>query len=380
MLYGLFDTEAIREQNAAWPRLEKCSYRMKAKTILGGVVIVVAGGLAIFFLLKSHHSDSAAEEEKAPPLVTVQVGALKLMTLHNYLNGYGLVEPMPASPAGPAADAPLAPVTAGIVARINVVEGQDVQKGDVLVELNSSGMTLEYAKQELERQKKLYAEHNTSLHNLQNAEAQLAALQVVSTLSGTVAHVNARPGAAVDLNAAVVEVIDLHRLAVRANLPAVDTAQLKSGQEVQISSDPAVVANLNFISPTVDTNSGTVRVRAQVPPESGLRPGQFLALRVVTGVHTNCLAAPEESVVTDVAGTSTISVVNGTEATQVPVQTGFRENGWVEIAGDGLRPGQAVVTVGAYGLPKQTKVQVVSPTDSTNAPTQGSGTRASQEK
>ena len=353
---------------------------MKTKPILTGLVIVVAGGLAIFALLKSHHSDSAGEEEQPAPLVNVQVGALKLMTLHRYLTGYGQVSPMPASAAGPAADAPLAPATAGVVARINVVEGQDVQKGDVLVELNSGGMTLEYAEQELERQKKLYAEHNTSQHNLQNAEAQLAALQVVSPLSGTVARVNAKPGAAVDLNTVVAEVIDLRRLSVRANLPAADAAQLKSGQEVQVLSDPPVMATLGFISPTVDTNSGTVLARAQLPAGSGLHPGQFLALRVVTGVHTNCLAAPEESVVTDVEGASVVAVVNGTDATQESVQTGFRENGWVEIIGENLRPGQTIVTVGAYGLPKKTKVQVVSTTEGTNAPAEGSNKEASREK
>ncbi|MGH7972605.1 MAG: efflux RND transporter periplasmic adaptor subunit, partial [Limisphaerales bacterium] len=353
---------------------------MKAKPILGGLVIVVGGALAIFALLKSHRSDSAGEEEQPAPVVSVQLGALKLMTLHHYLDGYGLVAPMPATAAGPAADAPLAPATAGVVARINVVEGQEVQKGDVVLELNSSAMTLEYAQQELERQKQLYAQHNTSLHNLQNAQAQLAALQVVSPLSGTVARVNARPGAAVDSTTIVAEVIDLSRLAVRADLPSADAVQLKSGQEVQVLTEPPAQAVLSFVSPTVDTTNGTVLVRAQLPADSRLRPGQFLALRVVTGVHTNRLVAPEESVVTDAEGASLIAVVNGTEATQVIVQTGFRENGWVEITGAGLRPGQAVVTVGAYGLPKKTKVQVVNPTEGTNGPAEGSNTGASQEK
>jgi hypothetical protein len=45
----------------------------------------------------------------------------------------------------------------------------------------------------------------------------------------------------------------------------------------------------------------------------------------------------------------------------MPVQTGFRENGWVEVAGEGLKEGDAVVTVGAYGLPAKTKIQVANP-------------------
>lgn len=337
---------------------------MKAIKIVGALVVILGGGLGLFALITSHRADSATEEEQAPPtVISVQVGALKRMTLHHYLTGYGTIAPMPATAAGPAADAPLAAPVAGVVARVNVVEGQHVEKGDLLVELNSGGVTLDYAQQEVERQNKLYAQHNTALRNLQNAEAQLALLRVISPLSGTVAHVNARPGAAVDLNTVVAEVIDLGRLALRANLPASDAAELKPGQEVQVLSDPPVKATLSFVSPTVDTNNGTVMARAQLPADSGLHPGQFVGLRVVSGIRTNCLAAPAESVVTDIDGSSVIAVVNGAEATQAPVQTGFRENGWVEIEGKDLQAGQSVVTVGAYGLPKKTKIQVVNPAE-----------------
>jgi multidrug efflux pump subunit AcrA (membrane-fusion protein) len=111
----------------------------------------------------------------------------------------------------------------------------------------------------------------------------------------------------------------------------------------------------------VNTNNGTVPAWAALPADSGLRPGQFVPLQIVTAAHTNCLAAPEESVVADVAGHSVMSLVHGDEATQTPVQTGFRDSGWVEVEGSGLKEGDSVVTVGAYGLPEKTKIQVVNP-------------------
>ena len=120
-----------------------------------------------------------------------------------------------------------------------------------------------------------------------------------------------------------------------------------------------MTATLSFVSPAVDTNNGTVLARALLPADSGLRPGQFVPLQIVTAVHTNCLAAPDESVVTDESGHSVIALVKGDEAAQTPVQTGLRENGWVEIEGAGLKEGDSVVTVGAYGLPEKTKIQVV---------------------
>jgi multidrug efflux pump subunit AcrA (membrane-fusion protein) len=334
---------------------------MKPKATTISLIVVLCAGLGVYALFKLHGaaSTSGEEQENAPTVVSVQAGALKRVTLRHYLNGYGTVEPAPATASEPAADAPLAAPTSGVVANVNVAEGQHVRKGKVLMTLNAGSTTAIYAEQELARQKKLYAQHNTSLKNLQDAEARLALLRVSAPLSGTVTRVNVKPGAAVDVNTVVAEVMDLHRLVVKTDVPAPEARELEPGQEVQVLTQPPVATALTFVSPTVDTNNGTVLARALLP-DSRLRPGQFVPLRIVTAVHTNCLAAPEESVVTDVNGRSVISLVNGDEAIQTPVQTGFRENGWVEIEGTGLKAEDSVVTVGAYGLPDKTKIQVVS--------------------
>ena len=171
--------------------------------------------------------------------MTVQTGALKLATLHRYVTGYGTVEPAPATAEQPAAGAQLAAPSAGVVAKVNVIEGQHVEKGDVLMELNSGAATAESAAQEVERQKKLYAQENTSLKNLQDAEAQLALLRVTAPLSGTVARVNVKPGQAVDLTTVVAEVMDLNRLAVSAEIPAAEAGDLKPGNPVEVLTDAA---------------------------------------------------------------------------------------------------------------------------------------------
>ena len=173
---------------------------------------------------------------------------------------------------------------------------------------------------------------------------------------------NVKPGEAADLTTPLAEVIDLDRLVVKTGIPASQAGELKPGQEVQVLSQPAVTATLSFISPAVDTNNGTVLAWAALPAGSGLRPGQFVPLRIVTAVHTNCLAAPERKRRDrHPASHSVIALVNGDEAAQTPVQTGLRENGWVEVKGAGLKAGDSVVTVGAYGLPEKTKIRVVSP-------------------
>jgi len=335
---------------------------MKLKSILIGGVMVLCAGLAVFALTKWHRApdsdddEGGGADEKVDAVVTVQTNSLQRMTLHRYVNGYGTVEAAPAMADNPAAGGPLSAPSAGIVARVNVVAGQEVAAGDVLVELNSATASYNYAKAEVERQKKLFAEQNTSLKNLQDAEAQLASLQIIAPISGTVTRISAKAGAAVDANTVVAEVIDLKRLAVSVQIPAGEAHELKPGQDVQIGQ--SVTAPLSFISPTVEAADGTVLARALLPANCGLRPGEFLPVKITTEVLRDCLAAPEESVVTDEEGESFIVVVKGEEAERATVEAGLHENGWVEISGEDLKEGATVVTVGAYGFPDKAKIRV----------------------
>lgn len=350
---------------------------MKLKPVLIGGVMVVCAGAAIFGLAKLHTESSGDDEgagpdEKTAPIISVETGALKRMTLHSYVSGYGSVEPAPATADEPAAGGALSSPSAGVVAKVDVIVGQQVKQGDVLVELNSGTTSFAYAEAEVERQKKLFANQNTSLKNLQDAEAQFAALRIVSPVSGTVTRLPAKAGMAVDANTVVAEVIDLNRLAVSAQIPATDANALKANEEVQLSTTPPVTTSLSFVSPAVEANDGTVLTRALLPPDSGLRPGQFVPLKIVTAVRTNCLAAPADSVVTGQDGKSFIALVKGDEAAQVPVTAGLRENGWVEIEGKDLKAGDPVVTVGAYGFPEKAKIRAANapadePTNSVTA-------------
>lgn len=336
---------------------------MKLKSIIIGVVMILCAGLAIFALTKWHREFSGGDDdegggstEDVKAVITVETNSLQRMTLHRYVDGFGTIEPAPATADQPAAGGPISSPTAGVVAKVNVVAGQEVKQGDVLVELNSGTASFNYAKAEVERQKKLLAEQNTSLKSMQDAEAQLASLQIVAPVSGTVTRLAAKPGAAVDANAVVAEVVDLDRLAVSIQIPAADARELKPGQDVQVGH--SVTASVSFVSPSVDAADGTVLVRASLPAHCGLRPGEFLPVQITTDVLKDCLAAPEESVATDEEGESFVVLVKGDEAERVTVEAGVRENGWVEVSGEDLKEGATVVTTGAYGFPDKAKIKI----------------------
>jgi multidrug efflux pump subunit AcrA (membrane-fusion protein) len=109
----------------------------------------------------------------------------------------------------------------------------------------------------------------------------------------------------------------------------------------------------------MDPTNGTVLLRAAIPPGSGLRPGQFVTLRIITGEHPDCLAVPVECVVRDADEGDVVSVVEGSQAVRKAVKLGLREGKLVEVISPELKPDMMVVTEGSYHLPKTTKVRVV---------------------
>lgn len=332
---------------------------MKVRGPFAAVVLIAVAAIGSCALLNWHDAEAKTAADAPPTLVSVQVGTLRRMTIHQYVTGYGFVAPAPATVDRPAAAAAVAAPVSGVVARVKVVAGQRVRRGQTLVVLNSGTMTAAYAAQELARQRRLYAQHNTSLKALQNAEAALSLLRVTAPLSGRVVAVNVKPGASVAQTAALVEIMDLHRLVVQTEIPAGQATTLRVGQTVQLRRACPDTTRLSYIGPTVDPSDGAVKVWAPLPAKCGLRPGQYLSLRIVTATHRGTLVAPADSIVTDLAGHSALSVVHGNTAVRTAVRAGLHEGAWTEVSGAGLTPGTKVVTVGAYGLPARTRIRIV---------------------
>jgi len=195
-----------------------------------------------------------------------------------------------------------------------------------------------------------------------SAKTQRELLQIDSPISGMVVEINVNPGEAVDTSKVLLQVIDMDHLTVDLDVPAEQLPSLVLGQKALVIPDRAASqceGTLSFISPEIDSKAGTVQLGIDLPVNASVRPGMTVRVRIVVEEHADRLAVPRQSVVTDDDGSTIISVVSGDTATHKKVTVGLTEGDSVEIAADGVKAGDTVVTAGAYGLPDSTKIKIV---------------------
>jgi len=355
---------------------------MTKRQITTGLVALAAVAAAV--LLIKVLGPKGGEEEEIATDVGVHVGKIVRTTLHRYVTAYGTVEPEPPGEGRPAGGAQVSAPVGGILTEIACVEGRSVERGALLFRLDTRLAEVAVAKAEkellaaeqtYERQKKLLAVDGTSQKNFQEAElglatarsvlatarTELALLEIRAPLAGTVVRIAARIGQAVEPNAVLAEVLALDRLVVTAQVPSRDAAELKAGQPIVWGEGDAAGGSVLVVGRDIDPTTDTVLVRASLPAGAGLRPGQFLTVRIVAGERRDILAVPEESLIADsVGGTNGwIVLVEGSQAVRKGVQAGFREGGLAEVEGEGLKEGLAIVTTEAYSIVGPTKIHIV---------------------
>jgi membrane fusion protein, multidrug efflux system len=340
-----------------------------------------------------------ASTSEAPPAepqtdVPVTVTPIVRTTLHRYVTGWGTVEPEPAQDGRPPASATVATPVAGLISGIQGSEGDRVRQGAILFRLDSrvadvavqrAQQAVRFAQGVVERQEQLGPGEATSQRAYQDARQQLAAAQnelaaaelqrrlldIPAPIDGTITHLNATLGDAVDPSTALADMVDLTRLVANAAVRSVDVQHIRRGQVAALSPGTAAGAatsatppagatgTVTYIAPQVDSATDTVLVRVAVPASSGLRPGQFVDVRIAAEERRNQLAVPVESLVQGPEGPE-IALVEGDTATRTRVTPGLRDGALVEVQGDGLREGQSVVVQGAYGLPPKSKIRILS--------------------
>jgi RND family efflux transporter MFP subunit len=324
-------------------------------------------------------SGDDAGAPQVPAVVGAQTAVVSSQPFVETVNAIGLVAPRAGHVASLAAPAPTR------VAKIFVTLGQHVSAGQELVQfeqatfdaaLRSADAAVDAAQRAYDRAQRLAAQGIAPRKDVDQAAADLAQArlnqvaarrdQELSTLrapiAGVVTEMNAVLGASADMSRPLVEVMDPAALDVILQLSPDDAARVRPQQEVQLSAGQSAggeslgTGRVADVAAEVDSATRTVAVRVVTAKTlRPLRAGETLMGAIVVARVPNALAIPVDALVPEGEGYHVFVVDSGSVAHVRDVKVGARTEQFVEIR-DGLKPGERVVTHGAFGVSDSARI------------------------
>lgn len=274
----------------------------------------------------------------------------------------------------------------GIINQIDAEEGDIIQKGQILAQLEDELLVLEAARtkatmdrlyNDFQRNKELFDRELISTNQYENAkfeyESQKAAhelaqlnvaySQIKAPITGIISERMIKTGNMVNPDQQLFKISAFNPLLALLHVPEHEMSKLRTGQQTLIEADavPEELFNGEIlrISPVVNSETGTFKVTVAVENATQrLKPGMFGRIRIVYDIHENALLIPKEALMTE-DGSNSVYVINDQLVFPRPVETGYANGTFIEIL-EGLSDGDQVVTIGQNSLQDSTAVQVVS--------------------
>jgi membrane fusion protein (multidrug efflux system) len=273
--------------------------------------------------------------------------------------------------------------TQGLVETILVEEGDRVQEGQPLAQLDTDALELTLQEREV-NMNSLESNYNRSRELLdqellssqefeqtkfqyeaaatqyESAKLQLEYATIRSPFSGIITERLVEVGNLVNANDVVFRTADLDPLLARIYVPEKDIGQVRPGQSVRINvegSEQTHTGRVALISPIVDPESGTVKVTVEIRDRMGtLRPGMFTTVNLVIAIQENVLQVEKKALVAEAEGSYAFLFQDGTAEKRL-LEIGIAEGDYVEVL-SGLSDGDSIITVGQEGLRNGAPVRI----------------------
>ena len=281
------------------------------------------------------------------------------------------------------------------VAYVEVEVGSTVNKGDVLLRVDSRTMdsqlaqaqaslaeartNLDTAQRKARRMRQLADEKMVSLQDAEEAEASrnnanarvntaLASLDaaqvqrdftvVRAPVDGVVSARSVQPGQVVSAGTELIRLIRDGRLEWRAELPQADLLRVTPGARVRVQSPTGdVEGTIRRVSPSLTPETRTGTIFADLPEPGPLRAGVFAQGRIALA-QSKALLVPDEAVVRRDGRTYVFTVDQDNRCRQRNIEVGGSFGSDVEVL-KGLEAGERVVAQGAGFLGDGDLVRVV---------------------
>ncbi len=273
----------------------------------------------------------------------------------------------------------IAPNTPFRIEKIYVDVGDQVRKGQVLVQLDASNLQqlklqVENQKIEFNRTSQLYQVGGASKAEYDNAKLQLDVLstqlrqlmqntQLVAPISGVVTARNYDSGDMYSNANPILTIEQTNPVKVMVNISEVYYKQVFKGMPVDIELDAyegeTFYGKVTIVYPTVDQSTHTFPVEVTISnPGQKVRPGMFARATVNFG-DKNHVLVPDEALVKQIgAGDRYVYVYKGGKVSYNKVELGKHIGEKYEIL-SGVNPGDDVVIAGQSRLANGKEVEVV---------------------
>lgn len=354
---------------------------------IGRIAVLVLVAAPIGWVVFSKIDSSAAREnsgtqgEGEPALVTTHT-----VTPRTWVDSLGVTGTIRADEA-----IAIRNEVPGKIVAIEFTEGDAVQAGDVLLRMRSSTLRAQskvnrrradLLEKQLSRQRKVLARGGISAQEVDVTESELQVVRaeieavraqidqtvVRAPFDGVVGIRAVSPGAVVTAGTRIADLRKLDVLDVEFSVQERYADRIHTEQEVRFRTygdETLRRATVHAIDPGIDASNRTLRVQARAENSDGrLRPGQFVRARIALERIEDALAVPATAIVTSGDETSVWLNTDG-EAKKRTVQTGFRNEMWVEIT-DGLSTGEEVIVTGRQGLAPGRRVKIDQSEDAMN--------------
>lgn len=369
--------------------------------ILGGA-IVVAAGVATWFYTLPKQDEFANGGNGFPGLkdrvFQVRAAPVTIATIPFVLDAVGTVE----------AEQSVAvrSEVGGVLQKIHFREGDMVKAGQLLFEIDADAQRVEVEKaranlarsqtalnearaqakrleslvakefvtqqeyaQAVAQEQAAQAAVRVEQASLQTMQLQLNRARISAPITGRAGILNAKLGNLISTASAtpLVVINATQPVMVTFSVPQHQLQAIRDGQreqalsvEVRRDAKDELLASgtLAFIDNAVDTQTGTIRMKARIPNKNeAIWPGELVSLRVILGEQKDALVIPEAAVQPSQTGAYVFVIVDG--KAQIQAITISRQLGSRVVVSEGLRAGQQVILNPPKVLRQDMRVELV---------------------
>jgi multidrug efflux system membrane fusion protein len=353
--------------------------------------------IPILMILLFGCSTSGHEKNGRPP-VKVEVADVIVKEIPIFIDAIGNIEERTI--------VQIKPQVQGILLKAYVTQGQEVEEGELLYEIDSRPFqaayeealgtlekdkaALEQAKITLQRNKELVekkyipvltfeqfetnvktaeAQLKISKANVEKAKINLDYCKIRSPITGKVSVFNIFPGSLVKTEdtEAITEIRQLDPIDVRFSVPQKEFQWVQAAQqkdELQFEAtlskekEDSFIGTIYFVDNHVDLNTGTIKLKGVLDnKERKLWPGEFVNVRLFIRTII-AMAIPASAVQAGSQGPYVYVVEPDMTVKAAYIETGDASNSVIVVT-KGLKVGDRVVINGQVNLTNGSKIQII---------------------